>query len=159
MHTGTARLRVARVTLALLLIIFPAQLAVLVIWGEPYPGLFQPKFGGELPVNGTVRAQEPILTVTFTDGSSSTFSHLQVMDQAKSLPLSIFRSAFGPTSPRRSDPRTVAWLKDKLHELGGGREPEQAVIDWRTVTYDLDEQRPPTYISTDRTVVTFRGPA
>ena len=98
-----------------------------------------------------------MVTVSYTDGSTTAFTHLQVMAQSTSLPLAVFRNAFGPNSPRRSDPDTVAWLEQRLSDLGGGRRPVQAIVSWRAVVYDLDGRRPPRVTTTDRTVISFGG--
>jgi hypothetical protein len=143
------------VVLVAVLVVFAVQLAATKIWAEPYPGLFQPSFGGAVPPAGTAVVEEPTVTVDYTDGTSATFSHLQVMAQSKSLPLAVFKSAFGPDSPRRSAPDTISWLERRLSDLGGGRQPERAVIEWRDVTYHLDDGLPPRSVDTDDTVITF----
>ena len=68
---------------ALLLVGFAAQLAVAKVWSEPYPGLFQPGFegfGGKQgrPENMTT-VPAPVVTATYADGSTATFSHRDVM--------------------------------------------------------------------------------
>jgi hypothetical protein len=143
------------VVLVVILVGFAGQLAVTKAWGEPYPGLFQPSFGGAVPPVGTAVVHEPTVIVLYADKTSATFSHLDVMAQSQSLPLAVFTSAFGPDSPRRSAPDTIAWLERRLADLGGGRRPERAVIEWRDVTYHLDDGRPPDSTVTDRTVITF----
>ena len=126
------------------------------IWREPYPGLFQPSFGsGQVSEDGTTVVQEPTVTVTFADGGTATFTHRQVMAESKSLQLTVFRSAFGPDSPRRTDPETIAWLGQRVSDLAGGRQPEQAVLAYDAVTYDLFGQRPPQATTTDRAIISF----
>lgn len=145
----------------MLLIGFVAQLGVAKIWKEPYPGLFQPAFGGfggeqGRPENMTTVPQLAV-TVTYTDGGTRTFSYLDVMKQSKSDPLTVFTSAFGPGSPRRSDPRTVAWLDRRLTDLGAGRRPVHAVLAWHKVTYDVDTRQPLRTTTTDSLDVAFPG--
>lgn len=150
--------RSVRALFGLVLMGFVLQLAVTVAWREPYPGLFQPSFGsGQVSNDGTTVVQEPTVTVAYTDGVTSTFTHRQVMAQSKALQLTVFRSAFGPDSPRRSDPATIAWLEKRLSELAGGRQPEQAELVYHAVAYDLLGQRPPQATTTDRTVISFGG--
>ena len=145
-----------RVLFGLVVVGFVIQLAVTVLLREPYPGLFQPSFGsGQVNDDGTTIVQEPIVTVTYADGGTARFTHRQVMAESKSLQLTVFRSAFGPDSPRRADPETTAWLERRLSVLAGGREPEQAVLVYNAVTYDLLGQRPPQGTTTDRTVISF----
>jgi hypothetical protein len=147
-----------RVLLGLVLVGFVIQLAVTVLWREPYPGLFQPSFGsGQVRDDGTTIVREPIVTVTYADGGTATFTHRQVMAESKSLQLTVFRSAFGADSPRRADPETIAWLQRRLSVLAGGREPEQAVLVYMAVAYDVSGQRPPEARTTDRTVISFGG--
>jgi len=156
--TRTAReSRLIRAIFVLVLAGFAVQVAVNEIWREPYPGLFQPAFGGTGPVAGTVESDEPTVTVTYADGGTTTFTHLQVTAQAKSSPTRVFSTAFRPESPRRDLPGTVAWLEERVSDLGGGREPVRAVISWRTVSYDLDDNGPPHVTVSDRTVIPFGG--
>jgi len=155
MTTGKSRL--VRGIFVLVLAGFVAQVAVDEIWREPYPALFQPGFGGIGPVAGTVDSDEPTVTVVYTDGDAETFTHLEVMAQAKSSPTRVFSTAFRPDSPRRDLPETVAWLEQRLSDLGGGREPVRAVVSWRTAHYDLDDDGPPSFTAGDRAVVPFGG--
>ena len=153
--TGSARL--VRGVFVLVLAGFAMQVAVDEVWREPYPGLFQPAFGGTGPEAGVVESDEPTVTVAYADGSTETFTHLEVMAQAKSSPTRVFSTAFRPESPRRDLPGTVAWLEERVSDLGGGREPVRAVISWRTVRYDLDDDGPPRVTVGDRTVIPFGG--
>jgi hypothetical protein len=153
--TGNSRL--VRGIFVLVLTGFAFQVTVDEIWREPYPGLFQPAFGGIGPVAGTVDSDEPTVTVTYADGESATFTHLEVMAQAKSSPTRVFSTAFRPESPRRDLPETVEWLEKRVSDLGGGREPVSAVISWRTAHYDLHDDGPPRFTVGDRTVVPFGG--
>ncbi len=147
-----------RALFIVVLVGFLVQLGVTVVWREPYPGLFQPSFGsGQVSEDGTTIVQEPTVTVTYTDGGGGTFTHRQVMAESKSLQLTVFRSAFGPDSPRRTDPETIAWLEHRLSDLSGGRQPARAVLVYNAVAYDLSGQRPPQASTTDRTVISFGG--
>ncbi len=144
---------------ALLLIGFVVQLAVAKVWTEPYPGLFQPGFGGFGGAQGRpenmATVPEPTVMATYADGSTSTFSHRDVMERSKSGRMAVFQSAFGTDSPRRSDPQTVAWLQERLTELDGGRRPVSAVISWRDVAYDVDTRQPGRIVTTDSVVISF----
>jgi hypothetical protein len=84
-------------------------------------------------------------------------SHNDVMAESQSLRLAVFKSAFSPDSPRLSAPGTVAWLEQRLTELGGGRQPTRAVIEWREVTYDLEDRSAAQATTTDMTTLTFGG--
>lgn len=157
MIPSTRELRLVRTIFVLLLVGFLVQVAVNAIWREPYPGLFQPAFGGTGDVAGTVESDEPTVTVTYTDGTTATFTHLEVMAQAKSSPTRVFSTALGPKSPRRDLPETVAWLEQRVSDLGGGRQPVSALIDWRTAHYDLTGDGPPQYTEVDQTLIPFGG--
>jgi hypothetical protein len=145
------------VVLVILLTAFAVQMAVAKVWAQPYPAFFQPSFGGAVSPAGTTVMEEPTITVTYTDGTVMTVSHNDVMAKSQSLRLAVFTSAFSPDSPRLSAPGTVAWLGQRLTELGHGRHPARAVIQWREVTYDLGDRRPPRSATTDRTTITFGG--
>jgi hypothetical protein len=156
MQHATATSHVPRVTLALILGAFLAQVTVTQVWREPYPAVSQPRFGVVSPA-GTAVVLEPTVVVTYADGSTATFNHLDVMAASKSEPVVAFRSAFGPDSPRRTEEGTVSWLENRLAELHNGDAPQSAVIEWGQVSYDLDEERPPTTQTVDRTEITFGG--
>jgi hypothetical protein len=155
MQRTAVRSRTARVLLGVILVGFAVQLALSMIWREPYPGLFQPSFGGAVDPAGTEVVEEPTVTVEYTDKTRAVVSQLQVMAQSQSLPSAVFKEDFGPESPRRSAPDTIAWLGRRLSDIGGGRQPERAVIEWRDVTYHLTDGRPPDSTVTDRLVITF----
>jgi hypothetical protein len=144
---------------ALLLVGFVAQVVVMKVLTEPYPGLFQPGFGGFGGNQGRPEAMatvaQPVVTVTYANGSTATFSHRSVMERSKSGQLAVFESAFGADSPRHPDPQTVAWLEKRLIDLGGGRQPLRAIVSWRNVTYDLDTRQPHRIATTNTMVISF----
>jgi hypothetical protein len=135
-----------------------AQEAVTLGHREPYPALFQPSFGnGSVTKQHTIVGDEPTMVVTYAGGARKTFDHLDINAAAKSSPLTTFRSTFGPTSPRRDKAATVAWLEQRLTDLGGGRRPVSAVLTWRNVAYHLDGDRHVDSVVTDRHTYTFGG--
>lgn len=144
----------------LVLVSVVAQLGVAKIWTEPYPALFQPGFGGFGGRQGQPDTMATVpqvaVVVTYADDSTASYSHLEVMRQSKSSPLVVFRSAFADDH-RRSDPRTVAWLGQRLADLGGGRRPVRAVITEREVTYAIDDPEPLRVTTTDTVAVSFPG--
>lgn len=133
----------ARSALVVLLLAFVAQSAVREVWAEPYPGLFQPAFGGTPPPGHVVEVTEPFVRVAYTDGSRAVFSHRQVMSEARVLPVAVFNSAFFPGSPRAADERNHEWLRARVSELGDGRAIQSLDVDWTTTTYDMAGRRPP----------------
>lgn len=145
----------------MLLIGFIGQLAVAKVWTEPYPGLFQPGFGGfggkqGAPENMTTVPQS-VVTASYADGSTATFVDWVVMEQSKSAPSAVFQSAFGAHRTRPFDPRTVAWLERRLADLHDGRRPVRAVISWRDVVHDIDTGQPLRITTTDELVVPLRN--
>lgn len=152
--------KIVRLLFGLVLVGVVVQLGVAKIWTEPYPALFQPGFGGFGGRQGQPETMATVpqvaVVVTYADGSTASFSHLEVMRQSKSGPLVVFRSAFAD-SRRRSDPRTVAWLEQRLADLGGGRQPVRAVIIEREVTHAIDDPQPLRVSTTGTVAVSFGG--
>ena len=124
-----------------------------VLGPEPYPALYQPAFGGAVPGGGVAVTREPAVLVTYADGSRETYDHDDVMAESPYQRASVFRSAFGPTSPRRTDPDNVRWLVDRVTALGDGREPVAIVIEDHEVTRELGSRRPPRVVVTARDTV------
>lgn len=142
---------------AVVLLVFAAQVAVTEGHREPYPALFQPSFGnGSVTPEGTTLRPQTTVTAVFADGTTASFGHMEVMAQSLSSPWRVLRSAFGPDSPRRTRPATVAWLEHRLYELTG-RHPQTAVVEWSDVAYDINDERPPESTVTDRYVISFGG--
>jgi hypothetical protein len=142
------------VLLTLLLAGFFVELVVREVANEPYPGVFQPRFGVVSP-SGTAVVMEPTVVATYDDGSRATFHHRDVMAASKAETIVIFRSAFGPGSPRRGSAETIAWLGDRLAQLHHDIRPREAVIGWDEVTYSLAEDRPEDVRTVDRYHVDF----
>jgi hypothetical protein len=156
MQEVTGMSRAPRVVLGIILVGFVAQLVVAHYWGEPYPGVFQPRFSA-VAAGGTAVALEPTVAVTYSDDSTATFNHLDVMAESQALPLAVFRTAFSPNSPSRESDETVSWLQHRLSALHDGIAPRRAVIEWHKVTYWLDDHKPPKTERADRLVITFGG--
>lgn len=149
--------RAVRSLFVLTILVFAAQLVVTDGRREPYPALFQPSFGdGSVTAEGTTIRPQPTVTAVFDDGRTAEFDHLDVMAQARSSPWRVFRSAFGPGSPRTYRADTVAWLEHRLYELSG-RHPTRAVVEWHDVSYDLVAGRVAGADLTDRVVIAFGG--
>nr|WP_297427036.1 hypothetical protein [uncultured Actinotalea sp.] len=136
---------------------FAVQLAVHERWREPYPALSQPAFGGAVPGGNVAVADEPVVEVTYADGTTRVFGHREIMAQSKSSPITVYGNAFHPESPRRHDPETVAWLSERVAQLGGGREPQTITLDWQVARYDLRAGGPPVYSSLDRLELDLAG--
>ena len=125
-----------RVLFAVAILLLPAQILFKAAIGEPYPGLYQPSFGG-VPQEGTeARTVEPRVVVTYADGTSDIVPFEEVLPEggpsARSL---LFRSAF-LSEERALDPRTVALVAGRL-ESRAGKPAIEMSIDWQNVRYDL----------------------
>ena len=143
---------------ALLLFFVAQEVLTLANNREPYPALFQPSFGnGSVTPEHTVVGDEATMRVVFADGSTGTYDALQVHAEAKSSPLTTFRSTFGPTSPRRDRPQTVAWLESRLRDLSGGKQPVSAELVWHKVAYHLDDDKGPDMSVIDTHAYAFGG--
>jgi hypothetical protein len=146
-----------RALFAAVVLTFVAQLVVTDGRREPYPALFQPSFGdGSVSADGTTLRPQATVVATFADGTTARYDHGDVMAESMTSPWRVMRSAFGPTSPRRDRPETVAWLRDRVAALGGA-EPVRVVVEWHDVFYDLRGQASPRRVLTDRTVVDLRS--
>lgn len=125
-----------RVLFAVAVLLLPVQVLFRAAVDEPYPGLYQPSFGG-VPQEGTEAATvEPKVTVTYVDGSVEAVPFAEILPQggptARSL---LFRSAF-LTEERAQDPRTLELVARRLEERAG--HPATSMrVDWQDVRYDL----------------------
>src|SRR5690606_17094890 len=109
--------RFVRVLLGLLLAAFAGQVVVKERWREPYPGLFQPGFPGDVPDGRVAVGAAPLVEVTYDDGARRDFTHLDIMAPSKSSRIMVYRNAFAPTSAGREHPQTIAWLRERLVDL------------------------------------------
>lgn len=150
--TRSRRGRLAlRVLFSVVVLIFVAQLVVTDGRREPYPALFQPSFGdGSVSADGTTMRPQATVVARFADGTTARYDHNDVMAESMTSPWRVMRSAFGPTSPRRDRPETVAWMHDRVAALSG-RQPVSVVVEWHDVFYDLRGQAPPVRVLTERT--------
>ena len=138
---------VARAAFAAVVVAFAAQVVVTQALGrEPYPAIAQPAFGGQVPVGGVAVTRESAVTVGYADGTTAVYGHGDVMAASPLLRSTVFRSAFGPDSPRRTDPENVRWLERRVAALGGGREPVSIVVEEQRVTRELGTRDPETVV-------------
>jgi len=143
-----------RAVFAAVVLTWVAEVGVTAVLGpEPYPALYQPAFGGAVPGGGVAVTRQPAVLVTYADGSEATYDHDDVMAASPYQRASVFRSAFGPESPRRTHPENVRWLVERVTALGGGREPVEIVLEDHQITRELGTRKPPQVVVTARDTV------
>ena len=99
---------------------------------EPYPGVYQPSFGGEVPQGSDYRTYEPVVMVRERDGATRTVDYRDVLPHTAVLPLPVFKSAFADDR-RAGDPRTGQWLRERLLALSPGSDPQEVTVTWAYV--------------------------
>lgn len=116
--------------------VFVAALAVLPVQTlvhhgapEPYPGIYQPSFGGAVMEGVDYQTYEPVVSVVDASGSKSTVDYRDVLPPTPVVPFSVFRSAFEDDA-RAHDPRSERWLRQRLMTLAPGGDPQTVVVDW-----------------------------
>jgi hypothetical protein len=114
---------------AAVVIATPVQYIVKQKVSEPYPGLFQPAFGGVPSQSGILEERKPQIDVAYADGSSRAFTHQELLYDSGVQSLSVFNSGFyRDKAARARHPETTAWLKERVEELGNGSMAREAVI-------------------------------
>lgn len=118
----------------------PVQLVVREVGSEPYPGLYQPSFGGTVAEGLDYQTYEPLVTVIERDGTERKVDYRDVLPPTPVLPLSVFRSAF-EDDKRSQDPQTARWLRSRLLVLDPGSDPQSATIEWVRVDRQIGSTR------------------
>lgn len=131
-----------RLVFAAVIVAFVGQLLVARSDAEPYPGLFQPRFAGSPLRDGVLNQVQPSVSVEFTDGSSSTVPYEDILPRSRLRAIDIFKSAFYDEVPA-TDPRTVAWLRQRLEVLFPDETASSMVVEWARASYlKSDSWRP-----------------
>ena len=110
----------------------PFQVVVREVFSEPYPGLYQPSFGGDVTRGSTFTNVEPRVTVREADGSSHRVPYTAVLPRTGALPQAVFRSALGDPV-RAQDPQTRRWLRQQLLAAEPTTDPRSVEVEWLTV--------------------------
>ncbi|HKQ60101.1 MAG TPA: hypothetical protein VJS92_02375 [Candidatus Polarisedimenticolaceae bacterium] len=146
-----------RALFALVVALQPVQYLFIAQFGEPYPALTMPRFAGTLTdERGDIRARNVIAEVRFDDGGTAELSYDRLLAEAPvshrdrimefvfaprgapSASVSAWKRRFlpglaaryeGPTRPT-PDPRTVAWLGERLGALFPGRRARGVTFRW-----------------------------
>jgi hypothetical protein len=133
-----------RVVFAAAVLTLPAQMLVRQVVAEPYPGLYQPSFGGVPQQGDAATTLEPEITVHFADGRTEAWTSEDVLPPTPVLENEVMRKAFTGAAPAQ-DPETLRWLRDRILARSPGSDPASVVIAWQEVEYD--------FVTGDRTVV------
>lgn len=117
----------------------PLQLVVREALAEPYPGLYQPSFGGTISSGSTYSSVEPRVTVTEADGALRRVGADALLPHTGVDEGAVFRSAFHE-GPRAHDSRTADWLRERLKHLAPESEPRTVTVDWMDVERRVGSQ-------------------
>ena len=135
---------------AVTIISLPVELAVSAKFGEPYPGIFQPGFGGVPEEDGAIFYERPEVAIVDSSGSKSITDFKSLAPDVGSESQVVLARAIGETDSRRS-PETVDFLRKAAQGAVGGT-PTQLAISWVSYKYDL-ETRQSTRLSNVRTII------
>ena len=133
--TSPARRRAVRAVFVLALCALPVQVAVREVAGEPYPGLYQPSFGG-VPLRGDrATTTDAVVTLQYADGRTRDLTMAEAMPPTGILPRYVFARGFRDQATA-DDPRTVAWLRERFADDPGGT-VTGFDVQWQQVGYSL----------------------
>ncbi|WP_432544285.1 hypothetical protein [Kineococcus sp. SYSU DK002] len=135
MLTSRAGTLAVRAVFGLAVVALPLQIAVRHVASEPYPGLYQPSFGGVLQSGREATTWETEVTLELADGTTRSTSVEEILPPTGVLPRYVFASGFGDQASA-DDSRTVAWLRDRLAVLGEG-EVTAVEVRWIQAGYSL----------------------
>jgi hypothetical protein len=146
----------------LVLLWMPAQYLISARYGEPYPALVMPGFGGTLAgEDGKIHITNVTCKVLFRDGAAAWVSAYDLLAQAPSAYHNVIMShMFGPAKPRPSpswvalrlfpgrvlsrlreaqtepDPQTKEWLSQRVQALFPSQTPSTVTFVWYVETFD-----------------------
>lgn len=130
-----------RALFALAVVALPIQYVIEHRSGEPYPGLYQPSFSGVPQRGDQAFTSEPVVVVTYGDGSREEFTASRLLPDNPVVPTSTLTSAL-VDGDGADDPRTARWLRDLVLASGPRRDdPSEAAVRVVTTAYDLDGGR------------------
>src|SRR5688572_3021848 len=126
-----------RLLFAALVVALPIQVAVRELVGEPYPGLYQPSFGGDPARGDFALTTEAAVTVIDRDGERHRVEVDDVLPEGtRVLRSTVFHAAF--FDPEEANhPETVHWLRGRVRSLVPG-EPAAVHIEWQRVRTAFD---------------------
>ncbi|WP_432570312.1 hypothetical protein [Kineococcus sp. SYSU DK005] len=136
-HRAAPRRTAVRAVFALAVIALPLQVGIRHLASEPYPGLYQPSFGGVPLAGREAVTTEAEVTLELAGGQRRTSSVEEVLPPTGVLPRYVFARGFGDQEAA-DDPRTVAWLRERAATLDD--RPVTALdVRWQRVGYSLDD--------------------
>lgn len=116
----------------------PVQVLLRAAFGEPYPGLYQPSFGGVPEAGNVAITREPKITIVYDDGTRRRVKITGLLPSTPQVEAPIFRSAF--YDPKRArDPETLKWIRERI-ERQSGREAEAMIVEWQRSAYNLRDR-------------------
>jgi hypothetical protein len=121
-----------------LLLLFPAQLLVAKVIGEPYPALFMPAFAGTPVVDSILTRTEPRVTIEFADGTSTLVPYTALLPRSTQNSAITFRNVYASAS-RVDDASTTEWLAATLPTTVEGSPATTVRIEWFRVEYRLPD--------------------
>ncbi len=134
--TAARRRLAVRAVFAAVLLALPVQVAVREVWSEPYPGLYQPSFGGAPRSAAVATTLEPRVDVEATDGSVTPVPFRDLLPPTPVLETTVFRSAFY-SADNAAEPQTRAWLRGRVAAWRPEIDPATVTITWEDVEYAL----------------------
>ena len=123
-----------RILFLSILLIFPLQLLFIYQFGEPYPALMMPAFGGSggAEADGSFSATHNTIVIHFTDGQTEQTTRRTLLEETPgSHHATIMRNMFRPHEERQAPP----------DDLWGSSEAEQFVKTHVIPGYVLRQQR------------------
>lgn len=131
------RRRAVRTVFVLALCALPVQVVVREVVGEPYPGLYQPSFGGVPLTGGEATTTDAVVTLDYADGRTRAMSMAEALPPTGILPRYVFSRGFRDQATA-DDPRTVAWLRERFADDPGG--PVTGFdVQWQQVGYSVTD--------------------
>lgn len=147
-----------RIVFLVALLVLPLQMAARKLASEPYPALFQPSFRTTPADPDFVEVFDPVVIVSYNDGTTSSITERELFHDADVLKASVFKTAFGTHEQTSDSPEVTKWMQERLAEIGEGREATRAIVQWRTTRHSLTNDAAPT-TETTRSVVLPIGEA
>lgn len=128
---------VVRATFLLCALAFVAQHRIVERYGEPYPALILPAFGGVPKPGGTITVSKPVATLVLESGARREVPITSVVPPVDLVETALAWSMYGNLTPEESD-EVAAWLRLRL----GDTHPSLAVaaveVSWEWQTFAVE---------------------
>ena len=143
-----------RAFLLTFLLVLPVQMLASRLWSEPYPALYQPSFASSAKEDNVLVVEVPRVDAVFSDGRRASFSHIEVVGDVATSEMTIFNAGLQTSASRIDEVETVAWLHERLENLGGAA-PTSARISWHRYEQPIAEEMPQAVETTHEVEVDF----